>query len=186
MSEYLLKGTWPFSSNGYELNRKQQNFHCTWTFSVFKSLKEGDRLSDEDLYKFLADMRRPSSVLRRLRPVTGKQETFLANAPLNVVDSTGISDVGQVILNQSNVILSLPEKLQSHPTAQSDLASSLVPLAQLKIDISPAPDSPHYCLSPELLHVKPYPDPRVRPTKEVLEFPARYVYTPHTTYRSVL
>lgn len=55
--------------------------------------------------------------------------------------------------------------------------------AQLKIDISPAPDSPHYCLSPELLHVKPYPDLRVRPTKEVLEFPARYVYTPHTTYR---
>lgn len=35
-------------------------------------MKEGDRLSDEDLYKFLADMRRPSSVLRRLRPVTGK------------------------------------------------------------------------------------------------------------------
>ena len=61
----------------------------------------------------------------------------------------------------------------------------LLSLAQLKIDISPAPDSPHYCLSPELLHVKPYPDLRVRPTKEVLEFPARYVYTPHTTYRSV-
>ncbi|XP_056870057.1 dedicator of cytokinesis protein 7-like isoform X1 [Takifugu flavidus] len=90
--------------------------------------QEGDRLSDEDLYKFLADMRRPSSVLRRLRPVTAK----------------------------------------------------------LKIDISPAPDSPQYCLSPELLHVKPYPDPRVRPTKEVLEFPARYVYTPHTAYRNLL
>ncbi|XP_068192082.1 dedicator of cytokinesis protein 7 isoform X1 [Antennarius striatus] len=90
--------------------------------------QEGDRLSDEDLYKFLADMRRPSSVLRRLRPVT----------------------------------------------------------AQLKIDVSPAPDLPHYCLSPELLHVKPYPDPRVRPTKEVLEFPARYVYAPYTTYRNLL
>uniref|UniRef100_A0A8C9WMB1 Dedicator of cytokinesis 6 n=1 Tax=Scleropages formosus TaxID=113540 RepID=A0A8C9WMB1_SCLFO len=89
--------------------------------------QEGDRLSDEDLYKFLADMRRPSSLLRRLRPVTG-----------------------------------------------------------LKIDISPAPESPHYCLSPELLHVKPYPDLRVRPTKEVLEFPTRYVYTPHTTYRNLL
>ncbi|GCB65096.1 hypothetical protein scyTo_0013416, partial [Scyliorhinus torazame] len=90
--------------------------------------QEGDRLSDEDLYKFLADMRRPSSVLRRLRPVT----------------------------------------------------------AQLKIDISPAPESPHYCLSPELLHVKPYPDPRVRPTKEILEFPAREVYMPYTTYRNLL
>uniref|UniRef100_A0A665V7C9 Dedicator of cytokinesis 6 n=1 Tax=Echeneis naucrates TaxID=173247 RepID=A0A665V7C9_ECHNA len=90
--------------------------------------QEGDRLSDEDLYKFLADMRRPSSVLRRLRPVT----------------------------------------------------------AHLKIDISPAPDLPHYCLSPELLHIKPYPDLRVRPTKEVQEFPARCVYTPHTTYRNLL
>eukprot|EP00061_Rhincodon_typus_P018576 g47797.t1 len=59
--------------------------------------QEGDRLSDEDLYKFLADMRRPSSVLRRLRPVT---------------------------------------------------------------------------------------DPRVRPTKEILEFPAREVYVPYTTYRT--
>lgn len=47
----------------------------------FESLKEGDRLSDEDLYKFLADMRRPSSVLRRLRPVTGKQRHFWQTLP---------------------------------------------------------------------------------------------------------
>uniref|UniRef100_A0A8D2AXH0 Dedicator of cytokinesis 7 n=1 Tax=Sciurus vulgaris TaxID=55149 RepID=A0A8D2AXH0_SCIVU len=87
--------------------------------------QEGDRLSDEDLYKFLADMRRPSSVLRRLRPIT----------------------------------------------------------AQLKIDISPAPENPHYCLTPELLQVKLYPDSRVRPTREILEFPARDVYVPNTTYR---
>ncbi|OXB66644.1 hypothetical protein ASZ78_013903 [Callipepla squamata] len=87
--------------------------------------QEGDRLSDEDLYKFLADMRRPSTVLRRLRPIT----------------------------------------------------------AQLKIDISPAPENPHYCLTPELLQVKLYPDSRVRPTREILEFPARDVYVPNTTYR---
>ncbi|XP_006875192.1 PREDICTED: dedicator of cytokinesis protein 6 [Chrysochloris asiatica] len=90
--------------------------------------QEAERLSDEDLFKFLADMRRPSSLLRRLRPVT----------------------------------------------------------AQLKIDISPAPESPHFCLSPELLHIKPYPDPRGRPTKEMLEFPAREVYAPHTSYRNLL
>uniref|UniRef100_A0A670ZWS6 Dedicator of cytokinesis protein 7 n=1 Tax=Pseudonaja textilis TaxID=8673 RepID=A0A670ZWS6_PSETE len=90
--------------------------------------QEGDRLSDEDLYKFLADMKRPSSVLRRLRPIT----------------------------------------------------------AQLKIDISPAPENPHYCLTPELLQVKLYPDSRVRPTREILEFPARDVYIPNTTYRNLL
>ncbi|KAM4721925.1 dedicator of cytokinesis protein 7 isoform 4-T4 [Rhinophrynus dorsalis] len=90
--------------------------------------QEGDRLSDEDLYKFLADMRRPSSVLRRLRPIT----------------------------------------------------------AQLKIDISPAPENPNYCLTPELLQVKLYPDSRVRPTREILEFPARDVYVPNTIYRNLL
>ncbi|KAM6963295.1 dedicator of cytokinesis protein 7 isoform 10-T10 [Aplochiton taeniatus] len=90
--------------------------------------QEGDRLSDEDLYKFLADMRRPSSVLRRLRPIT----------------------------------------------------------AQLKIDISPAPENPHYCLTPDLQQVKPYPDSRVRPTREILEFPARDVYVPNTKYRNLL
>uniref|UniRef100_A0A671TCH5 Dedicator of cytokinesis protein 7-like n=1 Tax=Sinocyclocheilus anshuiensis TaxID=1608454 RepID=A0A671TCH5_9TELE len=90
--------------------------------------QEGDRLSDEDLYKFLADMRRPSSVLRRLRPITGR----------------------------------------------------------LKIDISPAPENPHYCLTPDLLQVMPYPDSRVRPTKEILEFPARDIYVPNTTYRNLL
>ncbi|XP_053325502.1 dedicator of cytokinesis protein 7 isoform X3 [Spea bombifrons] len=90
--------------------------------------QEGDRLSDEDLFKFLADMRRPSSVLRRLRPIT----------------------------------------------------------AQLKIDISPAPENPSYCLTPELLQVKPFPDSRVRPTREILEFPARDVYVPNTVYRNLL
>ncbi|KAF3835378.1 hypothetical protein F7725_027936 [Dissostichus mawsoni] len=90
--------------------------------------QEGDRLSDEDLYKFLADMRRPSSVLRRLRPIT----------------------------------------------------------AQLKLDISPAPENPHYCLTPDLQQVKPYPDSRVRPTREILEFPPRDVYVPNTKYRNLL
>ncbi|XP_043955474.1 dedicator of cytokinesis protein 7-like isoform X6 [Gambusia affinis] len=134
-SERKSHGTWnERKKKGFErmsVGEEMCNFAtfrpATLTVTNFFK-QEGDRLSDEDLYKFLADMRRPSSVLRRLRPVT----------------------------------------------------------AQLKIDISPAPDSPHYCLSPELLHVKPYPDLRVRPTKEVLEFPARNVYTPHTTYRNLL
>lgn len=82
-------------------------------------------------------------------------------------------------------LVGLSIQMKGGKTSLSFCVSDLFwPAAQLKIDISPAPDSPYYCLSPELLHVKPYPDPRVRPTKEVLEFPARPVYTPHTTYRS--
>lgn len=50
---------------------------CVDNLFLPDSQQEGDRLSDEDLYKFLADMRRPSSVLRRLRPITGiKQDLF--------------------------------------------------------------------------------------------------------------
>uniref|UniRef100_A0A670ZWT2 Dedicator of cytokinesis 6 n=1 Tax=Pseudonaja textilis TaxID=8673 RepID=A0A670ZWT2_PSETE len=134
-SENERKGTWNERkrkaygrlSVGEEMCSFSNFRPATLTITNFFK-QEGDRLSDEDLYKFLADMRRPSSVLRRLRPVT----------------------------------------------------------AQFKIDISPVPENPHYCLSPELLHVKPYPDLRVRPTKEILEFPVREVYIPHTTYRNLL
>ncbi|XP_069783324.1 dedicator of cytokinesis protein 7-like isoform X3 [Narcine bancroftii] len=134
-SESERKGTWTDRKKRTLERMSLGDDACNYTnfrpatLTVTNFFKqEGDRLSDEDLYKFLADMRRPSSVLRRLRPVT----------------------------------------------------------AQLKIDISPAPESPHYCLSPELLHVKPYPDPRVRPTKEILEFPAREVYVPYTAYRNLV
>uniref|UniRef100_A0A8C6Y8N5 Dedicator of cytokinesis 6 n=1 Tax=Naja naja TaxID=35670 RepID=A0A8C6Y8N5_NAJNA len=134
-SENERKGTWNERkrkaygrlSVGEEMCSFSNFRPATLTITNFFK-QEGDRLSDEDLYKFLADMRRPSSVLRRLRPVT----------------------------------------------------------AQFKIDISPVPENPHYCLSPELLHVQPYPDLRVRPTKEILEFPVREVYIPHTTYRNLL
>ena len=37
--------------------------------------QEGDKLSDEDLYKFLADLKRPSSVLKRVKCIPG--ELFL-------------------------------------------------------------------------------------------------------------
>ena len=63
------------------------------------------------------------------------------------------------------------------------LSSVTATTAQLKLDISPAPENPHYCLTPDLQQVKPYPDSRVRPTREILEFPPRDVYVPNTKYR---
>lgn len=53
----------------------------------------------------------------------------------------------------------------------------------LKLEISAAPESLGYCLTPELLPVKPFPENRNRPHKEILEFPIREVYVPHTIYR---
>ncbi|KFV06895.1 Dedicator of cytokinesis protein 8, partial [Tauraco erythrolophus] len=89
---------------------------------------EGDRLSDEDLFKFLADFKRSSSLQRRVKTLPGT----------------------------------------------------------LKLEISPAPENLGYCLTPELLPVKPFPENRNRPHKEILEFPIREVYVPHTIYRNLL
>ncbi|OXB80791.1 UNVERIFIED_CONTAM: hypothetical protein H355_010557 [Colinus virginianus] len=100
---------------------------CAEPYMVLKENeagKEGDRLSDEDLFKFLADFKRSSSLQRRIKTLPGT----------------------------------------------------------LKLEISPAPENLGYCLTPELLPVKPFPENRSRPHKEILEFPIREVYVPHTIY----
>ncbi|NXU04743.1 DOCK8 protein, partial [Buphagus erythrorhynchus] len=99
------------------------------TFSLNSFFKqEGDRLSDEDLFKFLADFKRSSSLQRRIKTLPGT----------------------------------------------------------LKVEISPAPENIGYCLTPELLPLKPFSENRNCPHKEILEFPIREVYVPHTIYRNLL
>lgn len=56
-------------------------------------------------------------------------------------------------------------------------------LGSLRLEVSPAPDVLNCCLTPEMLPLKPFPENRTRPHKEVLEFPIREVYVPHTVYR---
>lgn len=56
-------------------------------------------------------------------------------------------------------------------------------LGLLRLEISIAPEVISCCLTPELLPVRPFPENRTRPHKEVLEFPIREVYVPHTVYR---
>ncbi|XP_061484809.1 dedicator of cytokinesis protein 8 isoform X2 [Rhineura floridana] len=99
----------------------------TLTINMFYK-QEGDRLSDEDLFKFLADYKRSSSLQRRVKSIPGL----------------------------------------------------------LKLEISPASENLSSSLSPELLQVKPFPENRSRPHKEILEFPVREVYVPHTVYRNLL
>ncbi|KAM4809260.1 dedicator of cytokinesis protein 8 [Rhinophrynus dorsalis] len=89
--------------------------------------QEGDRLSDEDLFKHLADYRR-SSLQRRIKCIPGV----------------------------------------------------------LKLEVSPASEGLSCCLTPDMLPVKPFPEGRTRPIKEVLEFPIKEVYVPHTIYRNIL
>ncbi|XP_052102074.1 dedicator of cytokinesis protein 7-like [Mytilus californianus] len=47
--------------------------------SFFK--QEGDKLSDEDLYKFLADLKRPSSVLKRVKCLPGTLKLDISPCP---------------------------------------------------------------------------------------------------------
>ncbi|KAF7477148.1 hypothetical protein GHT09_011778 [Marmota monax] len=111
-----------------EENGVGSNFKTTpMTISSFFK-QEGDRLSDEDLFKFLADYKRSSSLQRRVKSIPGL----------------------------------------------------------LKLEISPAPEIINCCLTPEMLPVKPFPENRTRPHKEILEFPIREVYVPHTMYRNLL
>uniref|UniRef100_A0A8C9MLF3 Dedicator of cytokinesis 8 n=1 Tax=Serinus canaria TaxID=9135 RepID=A0A8C9MLF3_SERCA len=123
--------------NGTCLTFLRQNDSSVGLASNFKTIsltlntffkQEGDRLSDEDLFKFLADFKRSSSLQRRIKTLPGT----------------------------------------------------------LKVEISPAPENIGYCLTPELLPVKPFSENRNRPLKEILEFPVREVYVPHTIYRNLL
>ncbi|XP_059744916.1 dedicator of cytokinesis protein 8 isoform X4 [Bos taurus] len=109
-----------------EENGVGSNFKTLTINSFFK--QEGDRLSDEDLFKFLADYKRSSSLQRRVKSIPGL----------------------------------------------------------LKLEISLAPETINCCLTPEMLPVRPFPENRGRPHKEILEFPIREVYVPHTVYRNLL
>uniref|UniRef100_A0A8C3URS3 Dedicator of cytokinesis 8 n=1 Tax=Catharus ustulatus TaxID=91951 RepID=A0A8C3URS3_CATUS len=112
------------SSVGLEDNYPTSNFKTiSLTLGTFFK-QEGDRLSDEDLFKFLADFKRSSSLQRRIKT--------------------------------------------------------------LPVEISPAPENIGYCLTPELLPLKAFSENRNRPHKEILEFPIREVYVPHTIYRNLL
>ncbi|KAG8595679.1 hypothetical protein GDO81_001591 [Engystomops pustulosus] len=94
----------------------------TLTLTTFFK-QEGDKLNDEDLYKYLADYKR--SLQKRAKCLPGL----------------------------------------------------------LKLEISPVYDGLSGCLTPELLPVKPFPEGRARLNKEILEFPTKEVYVPHTIYR---
>lgn len=104
----------------YLLNSK------TFTITTFHK-QEGDRLTDEDLFKFLSEYKK-YSLQRRYKPIPGL----------------------------------------------------------LKVEISSAFEGLPGCLSPELLPVLPLSDNRNRLIKEVLEFPSKEVYVPHTIYRNLL
>uniref|UniRef100_A0A2K6DVE6 Dedicator of cytokinesis 8 n=1 Tax=Macaca nemestrina TaxID=9545 RepID=A0A2K6DVE6_MACNE len=108
-----------------EENGVGSNFK-TSTLSVSSFFKqEGDRLSDEDLFKFLV-------------------------------------------------------------TTKDSQHSYFLSLGLLRLEISTAPETINCCLTPEMLPVKPFPENRTRPHKEILEFPTREVYVPHTVYRNLL
>uniref|UniRef100_K1RYN0 Dedicator of cytokinesis protein 6 n=1 Tax=Magallana gigas TaxID=29159 RepID=K1RYN0_MAGGI len=67
--------------SGEDYGPSLDNFRpVTLTVSSFFK-QEGDRLSDEDLYKFLADLKRPSSVLKRVKCIPGTLKLDISPCP---------------------------------------------------------------------------------------------------------
>ncbi|XP_029915260.1 dedicator of cytokinesis protein 8 isoform X2 [Myripristis murdjan] len=94
--------------------------------TIFK--QEGDRLNDDDLLKFLSEIKKTSAPQRRTKTIPGT----------------------------------------------------------IKLDMTPVTDTPHACLSTELIPLIPVAEKNIRAVKEVLEFPASEVYVPHNIYRNLL
>ncbi|UJR34198.1 hypothetical protein I4U23_021604 [Adineta vaga] len=92
--------------------------------------QESERLSDEDIFKFLTDFRKPPTLAKKPKTIPA------------------------FIRFEFN---------QIHPG-----------------------DTVDCCLDPQLNRLKPYTDDTKRPIKELLEFPPREIYLPHTSYRNLL
>ncbi|KAJ8913567.1 hypothetical protein NQ315_017118 [Exocentrus adspersus] len=99
----------------------------TLTMSSFFK-QESDKLRDDDLYKCLQELKRPTMVLKKLKCIP----------------------------------------------------------ATFKLEISPCPPEVKNCLTTELAKLHPYPDEKIRPLKELLEFPVKELLVPHYTYRNLL
>lgn len=105
------------------LNFKQK------TITIPHFLKqESDKMKDEDLYKFLPDLKRPSGLSKKYKIIPGS----------------------------------------------------------IVLEVSPCPEEVKCSLSPELAKINPYPDEKMRPVKEILEFPASPILLPHYAYRNLL
>lgn len=119
-------------SGQQDLSESEQHMLMTFkpvTLTVSSFFKhESDKLKEEDLFKFLLDLKRPTSLVKKLRCIPAK----------------------------------------------------------LRLDVSPRPPNFPYCLTPDLHRLKPYPDQRGRPSREIKEFPPKAVYAPNLTYCNLM
>ena len=63
---------------------EKAGFVMTWLiYTQFYSfmIQEGDKLSDEDLYKYLIDIKRPSNVLKRVKCIPGTLKLDISPCP---------------------------------------------------------------------------------------------------------
>lgn len=143
--------------------------------------QEGDRLSDEDLFKVLADIKKLSSLQRRIKTMSGK---LLTNPQRQKWDSQFTHTVSKQLLIMSLIWARYTKKCH-HPIPVSCVPLCVTYTGIIKLDLTPVQDSPIACLSSELIPVKPLVEKNIRPIKEVLEFPPNEVYVPHSMYRWV-
>ena len=76
--------------------------------------------------------------------------------------------------------------LDSLVVEQKETHSVCLAMIRLEFNQIHPGDSVDCCLDPQLNRLKPYTDDTRRPIKELLEFPSREIYLPHTSYRNLL
>ncbi|XP_070541056.1 dedicator of cytokinesis protein 7-like isoform X2 [Ptychodera flava] len=85
-----IDGTGSLKRNGSERKLREEDMSNLASFrpvtltvsSFFK--QESDKLTDEDLYKFLADLKRPTSILKRLKCIPGILKLDISPMPENL------------------------------------------------------------------------------------------------------
>jgi len=155
-------------------------FICTyivWNIMfLFSSIdvQETEKLSDDDLYRYLADIRKPTGLAKRLKCIPGRY----------IVCFIFIFKTWSIFLNKlfSIYTYSCNYFVKHH----WKLYHYVHDLGMLKFDLSPfSEDFVTNCLSPELLRLQQpiQVDDELSLTKEILEFPTKEVYAPNFSYR---
>lgn len=114
-------------------------------------------MRDEDLYKFLLELKRPSSIMKKLKNITGGLKLEISPCPEDV--KNGLT----------------PELAKLHPYTGKFFHPYLLTTSMVKASLDWKLTNPVYSISDAS-----------KPCKEVLPFPLLPLMVPHYQYRNLL
>ncbi|KAL7303214.1 hypothetical protein TKK_0004415 [Trichogramma kaykai] len=159
------------SSTGGSLDRKSTNSGIgleQWRKKVDVSSRRGslERRNSEKRHSLYPDDL--AQCLDNFRPITLTVSSFFKQESERLRDE----DLYKLLSELKRPNSSNLKRLKSIP-------------GTLKLDLSPRPEDLPRCLDPDLRRLKPYPDEKTRPVKEIFEFPSEII-SPDLVYRNLL